>query len=74
MNFTAHATPDGVGWRLKGTIALPQPNSGAGFAAWLRALDPEEVQRVALERCTGLAGSGTADIIEVLAEWAEGSV
>lgn len=76
MKFHAKATPDGDGgWKLKGTIedeevAAPPLSS---LANWLRALDPDEVERVALERCSGLNGSATADLIEVLAEWAEGA-
>ena len=76
MKFTAHASPDlaGGGWTLQGSVEDEEATPRLiALANWLRALDPEEVERVALERCSGLGGSATADIIEVLAEWAEGS-
>lgn len=76
MSFTAQAVPDGSGWKITGSIDTPQPAAPplSALAAWLRAIEPEELERVALARCEGLgAGSVTADILDVLATWAEGS-
>lgn len=55
-------------------VGVP-PEPGPAAAAFLEALDPEEVERAALARpdLESVPGGGTAAVLRQLAEWARGS-
>lgn len=56
-----------------GIVHVVKPAIRAAVADWLAAIDPEELEKAALDRMSGFGGGSTgASMLEVLRGWAGG--